>query len=108
MPYYVFIEPDRLASSSMTGAVYESTNIMFRLNYEKVYHAALSTPLGVGDVALGELGWSLTRGTIYAVGFMVVMVVLGLLSSPLGLLALPASVLMGFAAGGIGLAVGLF
>ena len=108
MAYTAFIAPALLAASSMNGAIYESTNIMFRLNYEKVYHAALSTPLGVGDVALGELGWSLTRGTIYAVGFTVVMVVLGLLSSPLGLLALPASLLMGFAAGGIGMAVVTF
>jgi lipooligosaccharide transport system permease protein len=64
----------------------------------------LSTPLGVGDVATGEVAWALIRGGIYAIGFIVVMVLLGLVSSPLAILAVPASLLIGFAAAGLGTA----
>ena len=53
------------------------------------YDAILATPVGPGDIALGEIGWALIRGLLYALGFMVVMVVLGLVSSPLALLADP-------------------
>ena len=54
--YTAFIAPALLAASAMNGAVYDSTfNVFFRLNYEKVYNAVLATPLGVGDVALGEI-----------------------------------------------------
>ena len=38
----------------------------------------LATPLSVSDVAIGEMGWSLTRSTIYAASFLLVMTALGL------------------------------
>src|SRR5919106_1332016 len=65
----------------------------FKLNYEKTYDAVLATPLGVGDVALGEIAWALIRGTLYAIGFLAVMLVLGLVVSPWMILAIPAAVL---------------
>ena len=58
---------------SMNGAIAESTfNVFFKLNYQKTYDAVLATPLGPGDVALGEIGWAVIRATLYALGFMVV------------------------------------
>ena len=87
----------------MNGAIYESTfNMFFKLKYAKTYDAILSTPLGVGDVALGEVGWALFRGTLYAIGFMAVMLILGLVTSPVALLAVPAALLIGFAAAAMG------
>jgi hypothetical protein len=45
-----------MATSAMNGAIYDSTfNVFFKLNYAKTYDAILSTPVGVGDVALGEI-----------------------------------------------------
>ena len=53
----------------MNGAIAESTfNVFFKLNYEKTYDAILATPLGPGDIALGEIGWALIRATLYASG----------------------------------------
>ena len=43
-----------------------------------------------GDVALGEIGWALLRGAIYAVAFILVMLALGLVLSAWAVLALPA------------------
>jgi lipooligosaccharide transport system permease protein len=101
--YQAFVAPALLATSAMNGAVYDSTNMFFKLRYQKTYDSILSTPLSVGDVALGEVLWALGRGTLYAIGFMVVMVVLGLVTSPLAVLAVPAAMLMGFATASVGL-----
>jgi lipooligosaccharide transport system permease protein len=68
----------------------------------------LATPLGVADVALGEIAWALIRGTLYAVGFIVVMAALGLVISPWALLALPAAMLIGFTFAAVGTAASTF
>src|SRR6266581_589960 len=84
-----------LGTGTVSDAIYDSTfNVFFKLNYEKVYNAVLATPLGVGDVALGEIIWALIRGQLYAIGFMGVVLLLGLMPSAWGLLAVPASVLL--------------
>ena len=53
-------------SSAMNGAIFDSTfNIFFKLKIAKTYDAMLSTPMGVGDMALGELAWALhPRGRV--------------------------------------------
>jgi len=51
----------------------------------------LATPMGVGDVAVGEIGWALLRGAIYATGFLTVMVAMGLTSSVWAIACLPAA-----------------
>lgn len=102
--YAAFVAPALLASASMNGALFDSTfNVFFRLKYEKLYDAALATPMRAGDVALGEISWALLRGALYAVAFMAVMAAMGLVYSWWALAALPAAVLTGFAfaAGGM-------
>ena len=102
--YAAFVAPALLASASMNGALFDSTfNVFFRLKYEKLYDAALATPMRAGDVALGEISWALLRGALYAVAFMVVMAAMGLVYSWWAVAALPAAVLTGFAfaAGGM-------
>lgn len=106
--YSMFVAPALLAASAMNGAVYDSTNMFFRLRYEKAYDSMLATPLNVGDIALGEVIWALMRGTLYGVGFMVVMFAFGLVPSMWGLLALPAAMLIGFTTAAAGLAAVTF
>jgi lipooligosaccharide transport system permease protein len=109
IPYQLFVAPALLASSAMNGAISESTfNFFFKLNYNKTFAAILATPLSPGDVAVGELTWALIRGGLYAIGFMVVMVVLGLIVSPWVILAVPAALLVGFAFGAVGMAATSF
>ena len=64
--------------------------------------------MNVGDIALGEVIWALGRGALYGLGFLVVMFAFGLVPSPLGVLALPASMLIGFATAAAGLAATTF
>ena len=109
IPYQLFVAPALLATASMQGAINESTfNFFFKLNYDKTFSSILATPLSAGDIAVGELIWALIRGGLYALGFMVVLIVLGLIQSPLVVLAVPASLLVGFAFGAVGMAATSF
>ncbi|HEV8696339.1 MAG TPA: ABC transporter permease [Candidatus Limnocylindrales bacterium] len=109
VPYQLFVAPALLATASMQGAINESTfNFFFKLNYDKTFSSILATPLSAGDIAVGELIWALIRGGLYALGFMVVLVVLGLIHSPWVVLAVPASLLVGFAFGAVGMAATSF
>lgn len=106
VPYPAFIAPALLATAAMNGAVYDSTwNVFFKMHFAKLYEGMLSTSLGPLDVALGEILLALLRGALYAVGFMIVMQVLGLNRSWWALLALPAVLLIafGFASFGMGI-----
>ena len=60
--YTAFVAPAMLAASAMNGAVYESTNMFFKLKYGNTYEGILSTPVEPNDVASGEIGWTLARG----------------------------------------------
>lgn len=105
VPYRDFVAPGLLAVSAMNGAMYDSTfNVFFRLKYEKLYDAVLATPIGPFEIALGEIGWALLRGVIYAVAFTLVMTVMGLVSSWWAVFAVPAAVLVGFAFAAVGMA----
>jgi lipooligosaccharide transport system permease protein len=103
--YAAFIAPGLLAASAMNGGVFDSTfNVFFKLKYSRLYDAMLATPLGVVDIALGEIGWALIRGGIYAVGFLAVLAGFGLLASPWALLALPAALVVAFGFAAVGMA----
>ena len=109
IPYAVFVGPALLASSAMNGAIYDATiNVFHRLRYEKLYDAILTTPLGVSDIAVGEIAWALIRGTLYAIGFMAVMLLLGLVRSPWAVLVIPAAMLVGWAFAAAGMAATTF
>jgi lipooligosaccharide transport system permease protein len=107
--YQLFVAPALLASAAMNGAITESTyNFFFKLNYSRTFTSILATPLSPGDIALGELGWALIRGGLYAIGFMGAMLVLNLFASPWVILAVPAALLVGFAFGAVGMAATSF
>jgi lipooligosaccharide transport system permease protein len=102
--YASFVAPALLAAAAMNGAIYDATNVFWKMKYMRTYDAVLATPIGPVDVAVGETAWALFRGFLYAVAFMVVAGSLGLIESVWGLLALPGAVLIGFAFAGLGVA----
>lgn len=96
--YAAFVAPGMLAASAMNGAMYDGTfNFFFKLHFDKTYEAILATPLRAIDVARGELIWTLSRGAIYGVGFIGVMLAMGLIGSWWAVLT-PAAVLLAGAA----------
>lgn len=104
--YAAYIAPALLATSAMNGAIYDSTwNVFFKLRFAKLYQAMLQTSLGPLDVALGEILMALFRGFLYAVGFLGVLGVMGLVTSWWALLMVPVAVLIAFGFASLGMAV---
>jgi lipooligosaccharide transport system permease protein len=109
VPYTEFVAPAMLAASAMNGAIFDSTyNIFFRMKYAKLYDTVLATPLRPWDVATGEITWALLRGGVYSTGFLLVMLSMDLVDSWWAVLALPATLLVGFAFAGVGMALTTF
>jgi lipooligosaccharide transport system permease protein len=105
VPYAAYVAPALLAASAMNGAVYESTfNVYFKLKYARIYDAVLATPMQAVDVARGEIATALTRGSLYAAVFVVMMAGLGDIQSAWAVFALPAAILIGFAFSAVGMA----
>jgi lipooligosaccharide transport system permease protein len=105
VPYETFVAPGLMAAAAMNGAIFDTTfNFFVQFKYVHTYDAMLATPLRVGDVAAGEVVWALLRGAIYATGFLVTMLALGLVESAWAVLAVPAAVLIGFGFAAAGLA----
>jgi lipooligosaccharide transport system permease protein len=103
--YLAFVAPALLATAAMNGAVFETIfNVFFKLNYAKTYEGVLATPMGITEIALGEMLWALFRAALYAVAMFVIMLVLGLILSPWGVLIIPAALLVAAAFAAAGLA----
>ena len=109
VPYTAFVAPALMAASAMNGVTFETTfNIFFKLKFGKVYDGILTTPMRPPDIAIGEIGWALFRGALYATAFFVVMLAMGLIESWWGVLTVPGTVLIGFAFGAVGMAATTF
>jgi lipooligosaccharide transport system permease protein len=105
IPYAAFVAPALLATAAMNGAVFETIfNVFFKLNYAKTYDGVLATPMGITEIAIGEMLWALMRSVLYAVTMFVIMVLMGLVLSPLGILMIPAALLVAAAFAAAGLA----
>jgi len=98
IPYAEFVAPGMLAASAFNGALMDSTfNVFFKLKYDKLYDQMLATPMTTSDIARGEILWGQLRGASYSAAFLLVMWALGLVHSWWAVLALPATLLIGFA-----------
>jgi lipooligosaccharide transport system permease protein len=115
VPYTAFVAPGLLAASCMNGAISDGFfNIFFKLHFQKTYDGILATPMRVPDVAFGEMLWALTRGSLYAAAFLLVLLVTGIVVGPpillsrWALLAWPASVLVSASFAAIALCITSF
>ena len=103
--YLAYVAPALLATAAMNGAVFETIfNVFFKLNYAKTYDGVLATPMGITEIAIGEMMWALLRALLYAVAMFLIMFVTGLILSPWGLLMVPAALLVAAAFAAAGLA----
>lgn len=103
--YARFVAPGLLATSAMNGAVFDTTfNFFFKLKIAKSFQSVIATPLSTTDIAFGEVGWALVRGSIYSAGFLAVIAAFGLVTSPWALLCLPTTMLVALAFGSLGIA----
>lgn len=98
IPYLLFLAPGLLAATTMqTGAGDSAWPVMAGVKWQKVYHAALATPVGSNDLVHGHLLWVATRLTMVSVVFTFVMALFGAVALPWGVLAIGPAVLTGMA-----------
>ena len=103
--YREFVAPGMLAVAAMNASVLDTTFSFFvKYKYLGTYDTMLATPLTVTELSLGEVLFGQLRGAVYSAAFLVTMVGLGLVPSSWGALALPGTLLIGFAFAGVGLA----
>ncbi len=92
--YLEFVAPGLLAATLVQAAVADSLwPIMAGTTWLRTFHAMVATPLRPRDVQRGLVLWQVMRSSAIASVFLVVAAVLGGISSPWGVLALPAAVL---------------
>ena len=104
--YAAFVAPGILATTAMNAAFNQTSFAIFmRIKTERIYDAIVPTPLSVADIALGEVASAVLSGVFASAGFVLVMLVLGLVVSPGILLAIPGALLVGYAFGAVGLLV---
>jgi lipooligosaccharide transport system permease protein len=109
VPYAAFVAPALLATSAMNTSMEETTvAVWVRLRFEKFYEAIVTTPLGPGDIACGEVAAAMLRGALATTSFLIIVTAFGLITSWWGLLVLPGAFLVAFAFAGMGIAVATF
>src|SRR4051812_31663878 len=107
--YAAFVAPAMLAASAMNGAMSETTmNFFGKMKYMRLYDGVLATPVRPFEVALGELLWAMVRGAVYAFAFLAIMVAMELTTLGRAAATFPATMLVGFAFGGLGMAVSTY
>jgi lipooligosaccharide transport system permease protein len=105
LSYLAWVAPALLATAAMNGAVFETIfNVFFKLNYAKTYEGVLATPMGITEIAIGEMLWALMRSALYAVAMLAIMLPMGLILSPWAILMVPAALLVSAAFSAAGLA----
>jgi len=104
IPYINFIAPGLLVSSIMWGATLETTyNVFVKMNFDRLYDGILTTPINPKDLALGELLWGASRGSIYGSAFLSILFVFGMGLHWGILLIIPLLFVIGFMFATIGL-----
>src|SRR5919106_319283 len=99
VPYLHWLGPGLMAATAMQTATFESTYpIMNKIMWGRNYEAMLSTPVSVRSIVGGELAWSSFRiGSLAVVFLLVVLLLFGILRTPLAVLAVPFAILTGVA-----------
>ena len=94
--YLEFVAPGLMAATAMQIASFESSwPVLSAIKWDRQYHAMLASPLRVRDVMLGHQAFFAFRLLTMAMIYFVVIVAFGAVESPLGVLAIPVTVLVG-------------
>lgn len=83
MRYMEYLAPGLTVATALFTSFFESSyGFYVRMSYENVFKAMLTTPIGVGEIVLGELIWNALKGAAMAIGVGVVLACFGLMSNP--------------------------
>jgi lipooligosaccharide transport system permease protein len=102
--YIDYIAPGLVATAAMFGTSFEVTfNCFVKMQFGKIYDAAMATPLSIEDIGLGELLWGTTRALIYGQVFLLIAAAFGVIHTPLALFSPIAITMIGMMFSVIGL-----
>jgi lipooligosaccharide transport system permease protein len=104
MSYMAFFAAGSLCSATMMTASFEAMFSAYsRMQGQRTWEGILHSPLTVDDVVMGELVWAASKAWLTGSTILAVLLVLGLFSSWMALLALPVAFLVGLCFAAIGL-----
>jgi lipooligosaccharide transport system permease protein len=96
--YLEFVAPGLLAATAMQIASFEASwPVLSAIKWSRQYHAMLASPLRIGDIVLGHQGFIAFRMLMTATIYLVAIAAFGAVNSPLGILAIPVTALVGLA-----------
>jgi lipooligosaccharide transport system permease protein len=96
--YLEFVAPGLLAATAMQIAAFEgSWPVLSAIKWSRQYHAMLATPLRVFDVLVGHQAFIAFRMVMTSSVYLAAIAAFGAVNSPLGILAIPVTVLVGLA-----------
>lgn len=104
LTYLQFLAPGLVVSAVMYSAAFETTYGSYtRLSIQKTYEAILMTPLGITDIALGEICWGASKGLLSGIIMLASLPLFGVWPSPWTFVLLPLLFVSGifFAAFGL-------
>jgi lipooligosaccharide transport system permease protein len=94
--YLEFVAPGLMAATAMQLASFEASwPVLSAIKWDRQYHAMLASPLRVRDVMLGHQAFFAFRLLLTATVYFVVITAFGAVESPLGVLAIPVTLLVG-------------
>ena len=94
--YLEFVAPGLMAATAMQLATFESSwPVLSAIKWDRQYHAMLATPLRFGDILLGHQTFVAARIFMTATVYLVVITAFGAVASPLAILTIPVTVLVG-------------
>jgi lipooligosaccharide transport system permease protein len=103
MRYAVFVVPGIIMASAMIHAIFECSWAVFYRITGGFYETALTAPVTVTELALGDVAWGMTRAVLVTVSVGLVAAVFGWITSPWAVGMLLAALLVGMEIGALGL-----
>lgn len=94
--YIQYLAPGMVASTAMYTAAFEGTFSAYtRMGPQRTYESIIMTPVNIEEVVLGEILWGATKAMISSCAILLIMLILGLVKSPMAVLVIPSVFVIG-------------
>ncbi len=104
VPYIAFLAAGTICFSTTNTATFEAMYSAFsRMHVQRTWDAIVNAPVALDDVVLAELVWAASKSCLSGLAILIVVYALGVVTSPLALVALAVVPLIGLAFGALGL-----
>jgi lipooligosaccharide transport system permease protein len=106
LPYIVFVATGSICFSAFMGASFEALYSAFaRMHIQRTWEGILNAPVSLEDIVFAEWIFSACKAALAGTFYLIAMTLMGLVKSPLALVAIPVIFLIGICAAGIALIV---